>query len=326
MMATPALTGMGFAVPDTVRTNADPIFNRLKQAKPDFEKMFSGLEERRVLGPGENVTSLMARACQQALDDAGVVAAHVDALVGYGSVAEFTTPNTRAAVHHAVGLRSGAFILPVADEFTNFNSSLLLADALVRTGTAATVLIVCGGNWTQFVDYTTEESFSAADGAGAAVVAMSDDPGKFRLVAHRHLVSSADYGAMFMGGDEIGRAGDPPVPCYRSPTFHIADKTAFQGFGGLRAPDVVVRLLEETDTDPAGVTLIPHQASDALFNAWKPKIGSLRRIDTLATFGNMTLASIPVTLAARRKDIGDYVVLFGLGVQLHASAVLLERG
>ena len=51
-------------------------------------------------------------------------------------------------------------------------------------------------------------------------------------------------------------------------------------------------------------------------------------IQTIAGFANMTVANIPVNLAwsvANDPISKDHLVLFALGPDMHANAVLLER-
>ena len=52
-------------------------------------------------------------------------------------MSELITPNMLAHVHAELGLPAHAPALPLGDDFTNFNSGLVVADALIRTGSAA---------------------------------------------------------------------------------------------------------------------------------------------------------------------------------------------
>jgi len=305
----PAIVGTGFAVPPQVRTNDDPIYDRI----PKHQDMFYGYDQRRVLGPGESVGWLMIEAGQAALKAAGVHASAVDILLGYGTVSEWLTPNVLAHVHAELGLPGHAPALPLADDFTNFNSGLVVADALIRTGRAGTALIVCGDNWTQHVDYSTPAAFSAADAAGAAVLSASTDAARWRLLDQQHLTVSDEYGAMYM-----------------AETFHItpAGAVAFNTFGARTAPTVAEALIERHGLDPHAVTLITHQASQKLIDAWqaRPGLAGSTFLNTILQYGNPALAGVPLTLAARGGEVStDHLILFCLGVQQQASAVLLGR-
>lgn len=318
---TPAVVGTGFAVPEQVRTNDDPIFDWLREHAPGGPALFTGYVERRVLGPGETVTWLMVEAARAALQAAGVGPENVDVLLGYGSVAEYISPNTVAQVHAELGLTAGVPALPFADDFTNFNSALVAADALVRAGSVHTALIVCGDNWTGYVDYRTPQSISAGDGAGAAVVAPATSSAQFSLVDREHVTASQDYGAMFMAADAAGAS-------WTAPYIHITPEGMkdFVSFGIGEAPTLVSRLMERNGLQPSQVTLICHQASGTLIASWQQTLGAITILHTLPQYGNVVLAAIPVTLAARGNEIAtDHLILLGLGVQLQASALLLAR-
>jgi 3-oxoacyl-[acyl-carrier-protein] synthase-3 len=317
----PAIVGTGVAVPEQVRTNDDPVFDWLRVHTPEGAALFTGYCERRVLGPGETVTWLMVEAARTALEAAGAGPDSVDVLLGYGSVAAYISPNVLAQVHAELGLPARVPVLPFADDFTNFNSALIAADALIRAGSVETALIVCGDNWTGYVDYHTPQSISAGDGAGAAVIAPTTTPTQFSLVDREHVTASQDYGAMFMAADAVGAA-------WSSPYIHITPQGMkdFVSFGIGEAPKLVSTLMERNGLQPSDVTLICHQASGTLIASWQQTLGALTILDTLAEYANVVLAAIPVTLAARGAEIAtDHLILLGLGVQLQASALLLAR-
>lgn len=322
----PAIVGTGLCMPEQVRYNDDPIFNNIAGCN---QTLFTGFNQRRVLGPGESVVSIMVGAAQAALQKAKLPTSAVDVLIGYASVSQYITPNQLAVVHAELGLPPTTPVIPVADDFTNFNTSLLLVDAMIRSGQIQTALIACGANWTSYVDYTTPQCISAGDGAGAAVVAASTGPDQFVIVDREHLVASADYGDMYMGPDPV--AGSAP-PAYTSPVMHITEAGGrdFVSFGGQAAAGTVVRLMQRNDLKASDVTLITHQSSQTLLtlweNAWTPVFGQLDIMNTLTQYANIELAAIPVNFATFLPQITtEYVVFLGLGIQLHATALLLKH-
>lgn len=312
--APPAIVGTGFDVPEQVRTNDDPIFDWLRKNTPPGAPLFTGYVERRVLGPGESVASIMVRAAAAAIKDAQVAVSDVDLLLGYASVSEYVTPNELAQVHRTIGLGPGVPVLPLGDDFTNFNSAVLVADAFIRAGCATTALIVCGDNWTQYADYHTPQSASVGDAAAAAIVAPARAPTEWTLVAHAHVTASDDYGEMYMGGNP--------------PTAQItpAGLKAFGAFGMGQAPQLLSGLIERHGLAASDVSVIPHQASAVLIEHWGAQLPGVTFVHTMAEYGNVVLSAIPLTLAAKGAQITtDHLILFGLGMQLQASALLLSR-
>ena len=325
-MATPAILATGSAVPDTVRTNNDPIFNWLKAHPPPGQPLFEGYKERRVLAPDATLADLMVEAAAKALDSAGVAAADVDVVLGYASFGRWAMPNDLVTMAAKLGVPPTAMIMPINSEYANFEHGLLAAEGLLETGRAQTALIVVGADWTRFVDYHTPPSVSAGDGAGAAVMAMSDDPTCWRIL---DVAVAAER--QFLGGMYV--TADPSVPplvpqTYGWPVFHL-NATGLQGFkqfGMPEPPALVEEVLARNGLTPGDIAFVGHQTSSVLNDAWKAALKPAVFVSTLEELANMTSASIPVNLDRCAGQItGDHVVLVGLGPEPSCTVVLLGR-
>jgi 3-oxoacyl-[acyl-carrier-protein] synthase III len=332
------ITGVGFAVPDQIRTNDDPVFDWIRTHSTSHSDLFQGIERRRVLAPDETLAGLMSAAAQRALADAGLEARDVDLLIGGGSVSDYVTPNTLVQLHRDLGLPSRCQALPIGTEFTTFNDGLVLSEALIRTGRGLrNALVVCGCNWSRHVSYREAPCIGSADGAGAAVIAVTDDQERFALVDVVTDTDTSFYGAIHvaprvhMAPRDAGEA-DPAPPhsphLYTAPLMHFGAAAAksFHEFGMTVPPRTVDRLLRRNRVAADRITLISHQATTVLSDAWAAAIRPGQYLTTLADYANMTLASVPVTLAARYGEIDqDNLVLLTIGVQQQTSAVLLRR-
>jgi 3-oxoacyl-[acyl-carrier-protein] synthase-3 len=347
-----AITGRGHALPATVRGNDDPVFNWLRQHDADhWDAYFNGYDKRHVLAAGQTLIDLMQAAAQQALDQAGLKATDVDLLTGFASVSEFIMPNELAALHERLGLPERCWVLPVNNEYSNFNAGLVLADALLRSGQIANALVVCGGNWSRHVDYHVGAAASAADGAGAAVLQHTDDAASFRVVDWQALTQTrsatltpgqpaSTWGNMTMRTDCVtnpasavlqtaaqgGPLSDPGL--YTQPYFHLTDAgmAEFKGFGVSGPVAVAKQLLQRNALPGSEVTIICHQTSRYLLDQWAAQIQPHKLIDTLSTLANMTVANIPVNLSACFDQIEtDHLLLLGIGAELHSHALLLRR-
>jgi 3-oxoacyl-[acyl-carrier-protein] synthase III len=324
-MTTPAILATGSAVPDTIRTNDDPIFDWLKANPPPGPPLFLGYKFRRVLAPGANLFDLMVQAAANALDGAGLAAGDIDLVLGYASFGSWAMPNDLVAMAAKLGVPP-AIIMPINSEYANFPHGLLVAEGLLSTGRATTALIVVGADWTRFVDYHTPPSVSAGDGAGAAIMALSEDPTRWRIrdVA---VASERQYlGGMYVVGDPT----TPPVqpPTYGAPVFHLnaTGTDGFKAFGIPVPPQLVEEVLARNGLSPADVAFVGHQTSSVLNDAWKAALKPGVFVETLETLANMTSASIPVNLDRCADQItSNHVVLVGLGPEPSCTVVLLER-
>ena len=332
----PRIVGLGHAVPEQVRGNDAPIFDWLKSHPQYGNKLFEGYKERRVLADGEDLMTVMVPAAQQAIETSGLVPDDIDLLLGCGSVSPFATPNELGHLHQKLGLPARTWVLPLNNEFSNFNAGLLLADGLIRAGRARNVLVVNGGAWTRYVNYHTPQSISAGDGAGAAVIGVQggDPLAQWEIVDHCTITQSEYFGSMFMQGDRVsssaaGGTADAPG-LWTDPYFHITERgiEGFKEFAVKVAPTAVTTLLQRHGLSGANAALIAHQASAVLLEAWQQVIQPKQFVQTITEFANMTVANIPVTLSWSRVNAPvttEYLVLFALGVEMHANALLLRR-
>lgn len=327
-----ALVGVGYSVPPMIRTNDDPIFLWLKQHQAPGQDLFSGYKERRILACPDSLSDLpktladlMVPAAQQALRNAGIGPNAVDAILGDASVSDYYTPNGLADIHRRLRLPASAWIVPINME-SSFNTSVLMADALVKSGRCRNALIVCGCNWSRYVNYRTPQSISAADGAGAVVVSRSNAASAFALVDAETIGETADYGSMYMAGDPIRTVDNL---CFSQRYFHITDAglSNFRTFGEKTPPEAVNRLLRRNHLDAGQVCVISHQSSRVLLDAWRDAIRPGQYPDTLEQFGDMVGANVPVNLAYHRERIDkNDLVLLAVGPEFTTSALLFHRG
>ncbi|MFK7831275.1 MAG: 3-oxoacyl-ACP synthase III family protein [Congregibacter sp.] len=327
-----ALSGVGYAVGSDRRDNDSPAYKWLRDnvSEEKIKQLFDGYKYRAVLAENETITDLMCEASTMALNAAGLDVEQVDMITGYATVSEYLTPNALSELHQILGARSNCWVLPVQSEYTNYLLGIALARAFIHSGQAQHVLVVAGCNWTRHVDYHEPPAVSVGDAASAAVISRGDGEDQFQWVDAETLSDTRWYGSMSMKPRQIS-AEETTVRlgAYTKPVFNLNVKSgidAFKNFGMSKPPELALSLLERHGVPASKVTLIAHQASSVLMNAWKARIQPAAYLDTLEEFGNMTLASIGVTLAHRYFEIEtEYLLLLGIGVQQETSAVLLRR-
>ncbi len=329
----PRIIGSGWAVPEKIRYNDDPIFNWLRKNNPN-PNLFTGYKERRILGDKEHLTDIMVPAALSALKNAGKKPEDIDILIGLGSISEYIQPNTLSNLHKALGLPERTWVIPVGNDFSNFASCLLIADALVSAKRAKNVLICLGCNWTRNVDYHTGQSVSAADGAGAAVVALSSNKEKWHVADYCTVTDSSYYGTMYTDGLKL--KATPPIKGYNtvySPHFFQITQQGINGFSAFGEPIAIsstTKLLKKNKLSTSDISFMPHQTSATLINYW---VGSLKLlpaqvISTLLQYANVTVATHALNFAWSEENNsvqGDNLVMLALGPDMHANSMLLKR-
>lgn len=180
------------------------------------------------------------------------------------------------------------------------------------------------------MDYTKGHSISPGDGAGVVVIGRSSC---FTLVDYKTETLSNQYGAMTMqchpsinNGIRSLIVNENNLPI---PTYDIVAEDGIQSFltTGMEGPPRLIKsLLERHSLTGDQIALIGHQASHKLMDFWNEAIKPKEYFNTFEQFGNLVLASIPVTLAYYcNKITADYIVLLALGVGFHQVALLLKR-
>lgn len=319
-----AVMGVGAAVPDHIRGNDDPIFDWLKQHAQPGQQLFDGLKYRRVLAHADDVIDIMEAAARHALAQARIEPHEVDIVLGTGSVSAYVAPNNLAVVHQRLKLSNRCRVLPLNCDYSPFQDGLKLAHDLVQCGTARHALVLCGNNWTHHMDYHEPVSLAASDGAGAAVVGRSGDAHHFRLVDWHNETQTEWYSAFRMAARPAGDGH------FTKPLMKLDDKTgqeAFKAFG-LKVPGQIINeMLARHGLSGKDITLITHQSSKTVQEAWRAAIQPAHYISTLEAYGDMVSSSVPVNWATCQHEIRTrHLVLLGIGMEMHATALLLERG
>lgn len=330
--AFPAITGVGYSLPASVRLNDDPVFQWLHDNPVPNQDLFAGLVARRVLSAGEDISTHMIIAAEAAMADAGIGPDDIDGITGYLTNGQYITPNGLAYVHQQLGLPATAWVRPVDDLFTSFLTGLSIADAAISRGRARNILVVTGCNWSGCVDYHTAQAVTAGDGAGAAVLGLTTDTSRFRLVDEASIMQTTSYGCMYLSAQPVLPGGAPPYHTdsniFTVPTFTLsqAGGLAFKAFGGGAPVSVVQTLLTRNNVASTDITLTGYQVSTVLSSMWGGAIKPGQYIDTLPELANMTLATVPVNFARSYADIAnDSVVMFVMNTSVGVSAVLLQR-
>lgn len=170
------IVSLGQAVPARVVTNDE--LAQLVDTSDEWIRSRTGIAERRFVSEGESTATLATKAGCDALRAANVAPEDVDLLIMATSTPDYQLfPSTACLVQSALGLtRAGAFDLSAA--CSGFAYGLVTAAQFIATGAYQRVLVIGADTLSRFIDLTDRTTCVLfADGAGAALLTATDEPG-----------------------------------------------------------------------------------------------------------------------------------------------------
>lgn len=320
------ILGIGTYRPIRVVTNdevAGPI-----DSSDEWIRLRSGIRRRRWAGPDESVLDMAEDAAKVALARSGVSAEEIGCVL-VATISHFKqTPAAASQLAHRLGaVNAGAFDISAA--CAGFCYGLAMANDFVRGGSASKVLVVGVERMMDMIDVQDRSTaFLFADGAGAAVVGASTEPG---------------IGPVIWGGD--GGQADaitqerswtewrdelatnppshyPPLRMKGQAVFRWA--TTAMADVGHRAVKAAGMTVDDLDV------FVPHQANNRITDALAGSLGLADRVviaRDIEEQGNTSGASIPLAMEALLESgeakSGDTALLLGFGAGLsYASQVV----
>jgi 3-oxoacyl-[acyl-carrier-protein] synthase-3 len=345
------IAGTGVAVPPNVVTNQ--ALSRIMDTSDEWIRSRTGVAARRFVDPGIGASDLAVEAGAAALADAGIEPGEVDALVTATMTPDFQNPGIAGLVQHGLGLRR-VVAFDLRQQCSGFLYGLDLADMLVSTGRAGTVLVVGAEvhagylpweSWDillgradgpvperEYTRNTAHRGWSVlfGDGAGAMVVQRGDSPGVLasRLStdgSHFELILVPGLGFRrrpYVDGDQL--AADLHLP--------LMDGAGLYRQAVRLMPEAILAVLETAGLSPADLdVVVAHQANDRILAGVRRQLGVDEDLvpSNIARWGNTTSATLPILYhelrRAGRIRPGALVCFTAFGAGAHWGALLYRE-
>ena len=318
------ITGTGSYLPPRRVTNAELVARLAQQGIESSDHWIrerTGIRARHFAEQGVYASDLGVEAARNALSAAGVRPDEIDLIIVATSTPDMVFPSTATILQHKLGV-AGCPAFDVQAVCSGFVYALVVADAMIRTGTASKALVIGAEVFSRLLDFNERTTCVLfGDGAGAVVLQASSSPGILASDLH---ADGKHSGILCVPGHVSGGQvlGNPLLQMDGQAVFKLA-------VGVLESAARAV--LEKAGRSEDDIDwLVPHQANIRIMQgtAKKLKLPMGKVVVTVDEHGNTSAASIPLALdsavRAGRVKAGDTVMLEGVGGGFTWGAVLLD--
>lgn len=302
---------LGHYQPSGVLTNDD--LAKIVDTDDAWIRSRVGIRTRHVAAPDETVDSMAAAAAAKALAASGLAPQDIDLVLVATCTAHDRSPNAAARVAARLGLSAPA-TMDLNVVCSGFTHALATADHAIRAGSATHALVVGAEKFTDVVDWTDRSTcVLVGDGAGAAVVSASPEPG----------IGPVLWGSVPEMGAAVRIEGEPA-------RFAQEGQTVYR-WATTQLPAIARKVCERsgiTPADLAGVVL--HQANLRIIEPVAERIGAVNAVvaKDVVDSGNTSAASVPLALSklVERREIpsGAPVLLFAFGGNLSYAGQVIH--
>jgi 3-oxoacyl-[acyl-carrier-protein] synthase-3 len=316
------ILGTGSALPGQPIDNATLIAAHGLDSSDDWIIERTGIRTRHLAESGTTASDLAASACRRALEAAGCTTADIDLVIVATSTPDYIFPSTAALLQAKLGIDNGAAAFDVQAVCSGFVYALTIAEKFICSGSHRRALVVGAEVFSRILDWKDRGTCVLfGDGAGAVVLAASDEPGILASAIHadgrHHDILSVP--GQVCGGQAIG---DPFVRMDGQAVFKFAVKVL---------ADVAAEVLATAGCTADAIDwLIPHQANVRILQSTAKKLGlpMEKCVITVDRHGNTSAASIPLALDAAVREghvrRGQLLLLEGVGGGFTWGATLIR--
>jgi 3-oxoacyl-[acyl-carrier-protein] synthase-3 len=320
------ITALGCYVPPRVLTNAD--LEKLVETNDEWILSRTGISERHIADPEIATSDLATNAARAALEQRGIDASDLDAIIVCTVTPDMLFPSTVCLVQKNLGA-SKAWGFDLVAACSGFVYGLTTGASFIAAGTHRKVLVIGADTMSRIINYedrTTCVLFG--DGAGAMLLEAEDPGGNSGFIDFIGEVDGS--GAPFLNMP-AGGSRHPATAETVENKMHYVHQEGQQVFKYAvnKMHEVSTALLQRNGLTAADIDiLIPHQANKRIITATAEKLGLPREkvMMNINRYGNTTAGTIPLAtrdaIAEGRLKKGDLVLYAAVGAGYTVGASL----
>jgi 3-oxoacyl-[acyl-carrier-protein] synthase-3 len=309
------IIGTGSHLPEKILTNAE--LERMVDTTDEWIFSRTGIRQRHIAAENEYTSDLAEQAAKRAIDAAGIAPQDIDLIIVATTTPDRIFPSTACLLQHKLDI-AGCPAFDVQAVCSGFVYALTIADQFIQSGAAKCALVVGAETISRITDWSDRSNCILwGDGAGAVILAASDEPG----IISTHLHADGSYNDLLH------------VPVSKQeckPTIQMEGNAVFK-----MAVNTLDAIVDETlganGMEKAHVDwLVPHQANIRIIQATAKKLGMSmdRVVVTVGEHGNTSAASIPLALDVAVRDgriqRGETILMEAFGGGFTWGSVLLK--
>lgn len=319
------ISALGCYTPPRLLTNFD--LEKMVETNHEWIVARTGIIERHIADPGVATSDLAVEAARAALEQRGIGASELDAILVCTVTPDMIFPSTACLVQDRIGAK-GTWGFDLIAACSSFLYGLTTAAQLVVAGSHQKVLVIGADTMSRIVDYTDRSTcILFGDAAGAMLVEREDEEGSGLIDFLNEMDGSgAEFLKMPAGGSRLPAS----IETVQQRQHYIyQDGPQVFKYAVRKMYEVCRDLLERNRLTARDVAaLIPHQANRRIITATADRLGlhSDQVVINIDRYGNTTNGSIPLAtrdaIEGGKIKKGDLVLFAAVGAGYTVGASL----
>jgi 3-oxoacyl-[acyl-carrier-protein] synthase-3 len=319
------ITAVGCYTPPGLLTNED--LEKMVDTSHRWIVERTGIVQRHIADADVATSDLAVEAAQMALQQRGIDAGELDAIIVCTVTPDMLFPSTACLVQDRLGAKH-AWGFDLVAACSGFIYGLTTAAHLVSAGNHRKVLVIGADTMSRIIDYTDRATcILFGDGAGAMLIEPTED-GETGFIGFLNQIdgSGGDYLKQPAGGSRL-----PASIETIEQRLHYVKQDGQQVFkyAVRKMHEACAELLARNHLTVADVSLlIPHQANRRIITAAAERLGIScdKVIINIDQYGNTTGATVPLAtgdaLRCGKLKKGDLVMFAAVGAGYTVGANL----
>ncbi len=193
------ISALGTYVPPRLLTNAD--LEKMVETSNEWIVERVGIRERHIVEKGVATSDLAIEAAKSALEQRGLGASDIEAIVVGTVTPDMLFPSTACLVQHKLGAK-GAWGFDISAACSAFVYALQAGAQFIQSGAHKKVLVIGADVMSSIIDYTDRNTcILFGDGAGAVILEPAEDD-TVGLIDFIHEIDGSGGCSLYMPGEE----------------------------------------------------------------------------------------------------------------------------